>query len=135
MSGLELRDVSRECVPHMAESLEQPPQQASPATRVAWEELVAESRGGVAYYHPTISMQEQETLEKRCVEIDSTGQLIHGRLLSETNSKCCFWIRADTIIGVSEGEETCYIHVEWASGTIHGRPITPAELKKKGAEL
>jgi len=46
----------------------------------------------------------------------------------------CFYIKMNQVIGYSNGEETYYVYAEWAmNGSVHGRPITAAELVKKGA--
>lgn len=46
-----------------------------------------------------------------------------------------YWRRMEGIIGASQGKETNLIYVEYgASGNVHGRPITEAELKRKGAK-
>ncbi len=39
-------------------------------------------------------------------------------------------------VGASNGRETNYIYVEYnSSGPVHGRPMTPVELRLKGAVL
>ena len=39
-------------------------------------------------------------------------------------------------VGASMGQETSYIYVEYnSSGPVHGRPMTAAELRQKGATV
>jgi hypothetical protein len=67
-----------------------------------------------------------EEIELHCVD--------HGtELPREHPTRRRYFIELDFVVGASKGEETRYVYAEWHSnGAVHGRPITPVELQKKG---
>ena len=68
-----------------------------------------------------------------CIDLYQAGDP-NVHLIRETGSKRTFWRDLGVVIGASDGEETTFVFVEWtASGTVHGRPISAAELRRKGA--
>jgi hypothetical protein len=50
-----------------------------------------------------------------------------------------FWMESNVIVGASCGEQTRFLMVEWQvngqQNTVHGRPVTEAELRSYGAQL
>ena len=44
-------------------------------------------------------------------------------------------LRVDHVVGVCLGVETQYVYVECTSGFVHGRPISPQALKKRGVDV
>jgi len=101
-----------------------------------WAVLVRETTDSPAYYHPSISIEEQEKLELETVEQNEYGEYIRGNLIKETNSKRIFYRDVGYRVGASDGEETNYIFVEWArDGTVHGRPMGETGLRRKGIKL
>ena len=108
-----------------------------PPPGIVWRKLVKETTGSPGYYLPTVTVQQQREWELRCIERTPDGmRYAHGNLITETNSKRTFWMDAGEVVGASAGVETRYIFVEWAvSGAVHGRPISPQELRRKGVDV
>jgi len=85
--------------------------------------------GEPALYHPNFrSDADRCRLEMMCV----TGV----ELRRERSAVRCFFVKVEeAVIGYSDGEATHYVYAEWSmDGSVHGRPITAAELSKKGAD-
>jgi hypothetical protein len=101
-----------------------------PPNVIGWRELVAETGkpGGEAYYHGSVSRIEQQEMEMGCIE--------PARLFRQLRNKRMYYADIGRRIGASDGENTNFLYVEWLiSGEVHGRPITVAELKRKGAAI
>lgn len=91
---------------------------------------------GVARYHPDLSVAEIERIEMGVVagpdEADRGEEIVGKR----RPTKRIYWKKMRRIMGASQGKETQYIYVEYGNlGNVHGRPITPSELRAKGAKL
>lgn len=84
-----------------------------------------------AFYHPDYSSDaSRKDLEMLCVR--NGTELNPGG----ARTKRCFFMRMDSVVGASNGEETKYVYAEYLiSGEVHGRPITAEELRRKGAHL
>lgn len=83
---------------------------------------------GVAQYDPSRYGRglddAVETLEVSCVE--------DGIMINETKNIRRFYLEMDHIVGACSGELTPYVYAQWEiDGSIHGRPISPTELKDK----
>lgn len=105
-----------------------------PPPGVPWEDVVKATAGKKpARYHPTYSSDRvREELELRCVR-QGTELSMSG---ADPQTKRCFFMRMNAVIGASNGEETEYVFAEYlVSGEVHGRPITVQELRRKGAEI
>jgi hypothetical protein len=99
--------------------------------------MIVESSGqrkGIARYHPNLTREMIEQFEMEAVTGEGHEILPHPK----PNVRM-FWREFTDLgfpVGASEGEETCYIYVEYnSSGPVHGRPMTPKLLKAKGATL
>lgn len=101
-------------------------QKHMPVPHVDWKDVVKSTKQGDAHYKPNMTEEEIKKIEMDCVT--------HGTELPGTHpSRKRYFLRYDTVIGSSKGEETTIVYSEWArSGAVHGRPITEGELKKKG---
>lgn len=98
-----------------------------PPPHIAWNDLIADTEDGNACYHPDITPAVQAHLETQCLQRTPFNEVRHKRM---------YFGEVNRIVGASEGEETRYLYVEClTSGEAHGRPITAAELRRKGAQL
>jgi hypothetical protein len=100
-----------------------------PPPRVSWMQLVSDSKNQVAFYHPAHSSPtERESLEIKCVK--------EGVCFCERPNMRYYYLKLGFIVGASDGGETEYICAEYhISGAVHGRPITPGELRRRGVHL
>ena len=97
---------------------------------IEWRKLVKASvpPEGTSFYHPSISEAEQQSLELDCV--------VNGTILSEVAGKRTFYIDAKRVVGAADGAEVEFVFAEWAMcGTVHGRPMSRKELRRRGANL
>jgi hypothetical protein len=102
-----------------------------------WEHVIRRTKGsgGVARYHPSLSLVEIEEMEMQTVnrKLGLGTEIAAKRKLN----KKVYWRRMDRVIGASNGKQTKYIYVEYGTqGNVHGRPITKTELQMvKGVKL
>jgi len=100
-----------------------------PPPRVPWTKLVEDSRDQVSYYHRDFrTPAARRRLENKCIREGNCFR-------NEEGGKRCFYLISERVVGASAGEETSYLYVEVVNDEFHGWPITPNELRKKGAEL
>ena len=98
-----------------------------PLPGLSWDEVVAASKEGPAYYHPDL-VDRIEELEMRCIRL--------GQQIGQHSAIRDYWIELAEVVGASKGKETRYVFAEWhQTGPVHGRPITRDELRRKGARL
>jgi hypothetical protein len=97
-----------------------------------WEEVIDSTAGreGDAMYHPRIPLEEIEQIEMATVrdmyEIESKRKP-HQRVYSRHIGR---------VIGASKGNMTEYVYVFYnQQGGVHGLPITPDELRRKGVKI
>jgi hypothetical protein len=93
--------------------------------------------GGASYYHPNFrSDADRRRLEMMCVTGIDGDQRVANVELHERSAVRCFFVKVEeAVIGYSDGEATHYVYAEWSmDGSVHGRPVTAAELSKKGAD-
>lgn len=85
-------------------------------------------------YHPNMTRAMIERLEMDCVSGKGLEILPHPK----PNVRM-FWMDVLGLgfpVGASGGQETNLIYVEYnSSGPVHGRPMTPEQLRFKGAAL
>lgn len=101
-----------------------------PPPGVAWTTLVRDTGKpeGEAFYHPRVTVAEQEQMEMACIA--------PARLFREIGHKRMYFSDMGHIIGASSGEQTQYLYVEHlTNGQVHGRPATADDLRRKGAVL
>jgi len=101
----------------------------APPPREPWTKLVKDSKDQWSYYHPDFSTAAaRKELETRCTKEGFCFR-------NDEGGKKCFYLLLDRIVGASDGEETNYLYVEAMNDDFHGWPITPAQLRKKGAQV
>ena len=94
---------------------------------VPWDQQIRDTADGKARYAQHVDI---EALEMSLVD---PSNVIAHELPRTRRAVRMFWMDTGAMIGASCGEETTMVYVEWAqSGAVHGRPITLAELKRKG---
>jgi hypothetical protein len=72
--------------------------------------------------------ERQEHLETSCIKPEN--------FIREVKSVRRYYMNTGRIIGAGSGMETCFIYVEHSKdGSVHGYPITEAELKQMGVKL
>lgn len=85
-----------------------------------------------AKYNVRLTLEQIRDLEMDCV----TGQGIEIQPQGKPHVRV-FWREVNEVhfsVGASSGSETTCIYVEYHNcGAVHGRPMTLAELKRKGA--
>jgi hypothetical protein len=85
-------------------------------------------KGAPAQYNPEVYRSKEIV---QAAEIDCVGT---GTCYRNTPTLRKYWKKLDHIVGACSGEQTYYIQAEWhESGAIHGRPVSEAYLKSKGA--
>ncbi len=95
----------------------------------AWKKLVKDSKHQVSYYHPDYSSAaDRKILETQCLKNGTCFR-------NDQGGKRCYYLKMDQVVGASDGEETNYLYVEAMNDDFHGWPITPAQLRKKGAQV
>jgi hypothetical protein len=105
-----------------------------PRPNVPWKAIVEGTGTGkkIAKYHPNLTRASIEQLEMETV----TGQWNEILPHPKPNTRM-FWRELPDLgfpVGASGGRETTYVYVEYnSSGPVHGRPMTPEELRAKGA--
>ena len=73
-----------------------------------------------------------EKLEEICLRAVQSGVTLPQ---SKDNVRC-FYLDVGEPVGACGGQVVSAVYVEWhSSGTVHGRPMTPSELRKRGANL
>ena len=98
-----------------------------------WDESRVVARTGEeaqpAQYDPHLSDEELQAMEMGCVRDQ-------GRLIRQTRVKRMYFRQMDREIGASLGQRTAFVYVEYQiGGSVHGRPITEEELRRKEAPL
>ena len=90
-----------------------------------WDDILEITKDGrPARYGPDIDDNEQEHLERLCVN--------SGTLIRELHARRSYYMDMERDIGASRGRKTSIVYAEWKStGEIHGRPITEMELREK----
>jgi hypothetical protein len=105
-----------------------------PDYSVSWKQILRTTRGleGVARYHPSLSLADIERTEIETVSLGLGVEIVE----KQQPHKRVFWRRMAATVGASNGRETDLIYVEYGrQGNVHGRPITEAELRRKGVKL
>jgi hypothetical protein len=99
---------------------------------MTWDEtIVATRRGnrGHAKYHPFLKAPDIQRLELRCIQEEGAAIIPPKATIIE------FFMEVTDLgfpLGASYGSITSFIYVEYQrDGTVHGRPMTPDELKTK----
>jgi hypothetical protein len=104
-----------------------------PPPGVPWKKLVAQTRFDDATYHPDVE-KHREQLEMHCVRkgreiLNADGSRDHPNIRE-------FWEDCGMIIGASLGIQTSFVFAEWQwygdLNEVHGRPIAPIELRRRG---
>lgn|SRR6185437_4458776 len=86
-------------------------------------EIDSATHKGNALYYPGVMQHDLE------------AQALKSGLYVRPGSfaKVCKILEFNQAIGASEGESTKFVLVEYASGTFHGRPISPADYERRRA--
>ena len=113
----------------------------SKRSRQMWDRSIlaasTQGEGEDAVYDPNLTARDIEQIEMDCVR-NALSAL--GRAPGELRLDIChvrrFYVRLGNIIGASEGIKTDYILVQYENnGSVHGRPVTAAYLRSRGAPL
>jgi hypothetical protein len=107
-------------------------------TTRAWDRSLArqgtEPRGSVSQYNPHIAMEEIRRIEMSCCRpLDKGG---HGTPIGPVRIDGdfrygSFYYEHNDVIGVSDGEFTKIAFIIVQQGSVHGYPITQAELDRR----
>lgn len=102
-----------------------------------WARAVRLTEGrNPAVYHPSISRQQWMSLEIETVKRENEIQTKRPNVRAFYRYVLPEELEHGGCLGASCGEETNWIYVERAENpqrTVHGRPITESDLKRKGA--
>jgi hypothetical protein len=111
-----------------------------PVPHVEWKTVVASTALGqrVAKYHPGMTAALIQAMELQIVR-EEWHEIDPEWMTNRRPRVRMFWRHVENLahdLGASEGFRTNYIYVEYHStGTVHGRPVTERELKRRGANL